>query len=65
MPEAGVAGEAYESHLYGERQSAGAEDLICTVEPVLLHNFRQGTFDAVRQVYAVQARMRKRAELDS
>jgi hypothetical protein len=28
-----------------------------TVEPVLLHNIRQDTSDAVRQVYAVQPEM--------
>ena len=38
--------------------------IVNTVEPVLLHNFRQGTFDAVRQVYAVRQKMRKRADIE-
>ena len=35
-----------------------------TVEPVLLHNIRQDTFYAVRQVYAVQPEMRKTYDIE-
>jgi len=35
-----------------------------TVEPVLLHNIRQDTFHAVRQVDAVQPEMTKRADIE-
>jgi len=35
-----------------------------TAEPVLLHTIRQGTFDAVRQVYAIQPETRKRADIE-
>ena len=34
------------------------------VEPVLVHSFRHGTSDAVSHVYARQAKMRKRADIE-
>lgn len=35
-----------------------------TIEPVLLHNLRQDTIDAIRQVYAVQPEIRKTDDIE-
>jgi len=42
-----------------ESEGEGQRDVIYLVEPLEIHQSRQDTFDAVRQVYAVRPRVRK------